>query len=342
MVNELTKLSICIATYNRGLFIGETLDSILIQMEFGVEIVVVDGASTDNTPEVIAKYLSSYPEMRYYREQENSGVDRDYDKAVGYARGEYCWLMTDDDLLRPGAVSRVLESINGTFDLIVVNSEVRTVDFSKVLVMRFLKFQGDREYAAKDKEKFFSEVADYLSFIGSVVIRRDLWMARDRSSYYGTVFIHVGVIFQHPAIFVVKVIADPLIIIRYGNAMWTSRGFEVWMFKWPQLIWSFSDFSDQSKSVVCHREPWMLIKKLILFRATGGYSMHEYKHFIAVKTKGWSCGVYMAIALFPAAIVNLLASFYLVLCNRNARAGLYDLSRSRHATWVSRFLGRFL
>lgn len=56
------KLSICIATYNRGKFIGETLDSILVQMEPGVELLVVDGASPDNTPEVMAQYLSLHPE----------------------------------------------------------------------------------------------------------------------------------------------------------------------------------------------------------------------------------------------------------------------------------------
>ena len=158
------KLSICVATYNRGKFIGETLDSILCQSMQGVEIVVVDGASPDNTPEVMAPYLSAHPEIRYFREQENSGVDRDYDKAVAYATGEYCWLMTDDDLLRPGAVSRVLERIDGSPDLVVVNAEVRNYDFSIVLQERILDFSGDREYGAEDGEKFFSEAAG-LSFV---------------------------------------------------------------------------------------------------------------------------------------------------------------------------------
>jgi len=336
------KLSICITTYNRGRFIGETLDSILGQMVSGVELVIVDGASPDNTHEVMAQYLLRYPEIRYFREQANSGVDGDYDKAVGYARGEYCWLMTDDDLLCPKAIPRVLESINGVFDLVVVNAEVRNVDFSRVLETRLLKFTSDREYATKDGEIFFSEVANYLSFIGGVVMKRSVWLERDRSSYYGTLFIHVGVIFQHPPINRVKVIADPLIIIRYGNAMWTSRGFEIWMFKWPQLIWSFPDFSDQSKSAVCSKEPWRPMKKLILYRATGGYTVFEYRHFIAVRTKGLSRGVYMVIAMFPAAIVNVFVSLYCVFVNRNTRSVLYDLSRSQNATWVSRFLARFL
>jgi abequosyltransferase len=46
-------LSICIATYNRGGYIGETLDTIIPQLDNDVELLVVDGASTDNTKDVV-------------------------------------------------------------------------------------------------------------------------------------------------------------------------------------------------------------------------------------------------------------------------------------------------
>jgi len=335
-------LSICIATYNRGKFIGETLDSILGQPLQDVEIVVVDGASPDNTPKVMASYLSAHPEIRYFREQENSGVDRDYDKAVAYAKGEYCWLMTDDDLLRPGAVSRVLENIEGSPDLVIVNAEVRNFDFSKVLQARILDITGDREYGAEDGENFFSDAASYLSFIGGVVVRRDLWLHRDRSPYFGSLFIHIGVIFQHPPIKKTRVIADPFIAIRYGNAMWTSRSFEIWMFKWPQLIWSFKDFSDHAKALVYPREPWRDIKKLVFFRATGGYTPAEYRRLLREKVNGTSRLLPWAIAMTPASVVNFFASLYCILWNRKARSGMYDLSRCAHATWASRLGARIL
>lgn len=335
------RLSICIATYNRGGFIGETLDSILSQMQPGVELVVVDGASPDNTSDVMAQYLVRYPEIRYYREQENSGVDGDYDKAVGYARGEYCWLMTDDDLLLAGSVGRVLGSLGSKPALVVVNAEVKNAELSAVLNERMLKFTSDREYGQQDADRFFAEVANYLSFIGGVVINRQLWLERDRASYYGTLFIHVGVIFQHPPMTGVQVIADPLIVIRYGNAMWSPRGFEIWMFKWPQLIRSFADFSEESKRRVCVSEPWRNWRGLIFYRATGAYSVAEFYKFISHRLRGLEWLRAYLLAIIPASMASLACIAYFVLARRTDYMVWYDLLRSRSSSRLSRWVGGF-
>jgi glycosyltransferase involved in cell wall biosynthesis len=331
------KLSICIATYNRGQFIGETLDSILIQMEPGVEIVVVDGASPDNTPEVMAHYMSRHPEICYFRELENSGVDADFDKAVSYARGSYCWLMTDDDLLRLGAITKVLSAINGEDDLIIVNSEVRNVDLSEVFENQRLVLDADRVYRAADSEAFFADTAGYLSFIGCVVVRRTCWIARNRSVYYGSLFIHVGVIFQSPPITNVKVIAEPLIIIRYGNAMWTSRSFEIWMFKWPELIWSFPDFSNPVKRKVCRRKPWRSAKALFHNRALGAYTVAEFRKFWPSDEGKVDCVIAYLLSIFPGSLANLVMVLYFSTLTKPAKMALHDLLYSRNAGVLSRF-----
>src|SRR4051794_24283838 len=106
-------LSLCIATYNRGRFIGQTLDSIVSQLPSGVEVVIVDGASPDETATVVSKYAAHVDVIRYFREDTNSGVDADFDKAVSYAAGDHCWLLPDDDLLAPGAIERVLLALEG-------------------------------------------------------------------------------------------------------------------------------------------------------------------------------------------------------------------------------------
>ncbi|MGD9726973.1 MAG: glycosyltransferase family 2 protein [Nitrospiraceae bacterium] len=335
------QLSICITTFKRGPFIGETLDSILPQIGDGVELLVVDGASPDGTPRVMAEYVAKNPGIRYFREKENSGIDGDYDKAVKYALGKYCWLMTDDDLLHEGAIATVLKVLEEDPDLVVVNSELKTVDMSMVLADNMLDLAGQEKYEPREAERAFVDVAKYMSFIGGVVIKRSVWLDRDRTTYYGSLFIHVGVVFQRP-VGLVRVIRQPLIAIRYGNAMWTPRGFEIWMFKWPSLIWSFANYSPEAKAGICLQEPWKVKKKVLLYRALGGYGREEFRRFIAPKVRGFTRLAYATIAVLPPALMNSLASIYCAFINRKARSDLYDLSRSRHATWLSRTLARTL
>ncbi len=61
------KLSICIPTHNRARFIKETLENVISQADDAVEIVIVDGASTDNTEEVARFFQQKFENIIYYR-----------------------------------------------------------------------------------------------------------------------------------------------------------------------------------------------------------------------------------------------------------------------------------
>jgi len=333
------KLSICIATHCRGLFIGETLNSILSQVTSEVEIIIVDGASPDCTPEVVSEYLSNYSQIRYYRESENSGVDRDYDKAVSYASGEYCWLMTDDDLMRPGAIDRVLSELRVANDLIIANAEVRDANLANLLSPSRLALTNDRTYLCSESEIFFSECLRYLSFIGSIIIKRELWIDRDRSRYYGSLFIHVGVICQKPLSNAIRVISEPLITIRFGNAMWTPRGFEIWMFMWPQLIWSFQGYSDNAKRSVYPKNPSDNPARLFYFRALGAYGLPEFRKFMRKKPRVIKLFAYV-ISRFPARLANYMCILSLIIFKRSSLMAIYDLSQSSTSTAAGRLLAR--
>ncbi len=108
------RLSICIATLNRARFLKEMLDGILDQASDEVEVVIVDGASSDGTEEVVHGLQRRFPCIRYIRREKAMGVDRDFDYAVQHAIGEYCWVLCDDDVLKPGAVAKVLSRHEGS------------------------------------------------------------------------------------------------------------------------------------------------------------------------------------------------------------------------------------
>jgi abequosyltransferase len=340
MTNQL-KLSICIATYRRAQYIGQTLDSIIPQLNEHVELVVVDGASPDDTAAVVQSRVDRGARVRYFRESTNSGVDQDYDKAVGYAVGDYCWLMSDDDLLVSGAVDRVLRELEAQPDLVVANAKVMNADLSIDLNPRLLDVSTDQRWDSSGGEGLFAQVGAYLSFIGGVIVRRAFWQARPREAFYGSLFIHVGVLFQSPAVERGCVIAEPLIVIRYGNAMWSGRSFEIWMFKWPQLIWSFRHFSEASRTRVVTRFPFLSAKRMFFWRAVGSYSLSEYESYLHGAPPLRRGLVQKLIARIPGRLANLICGvYYLMLPRKQAGMQVYDLARAGHSSGLSRWLAQ--
>jgi glycosyltransferase involved in cell wall biosynthesis len=325
-------LSICIATYNRADFIGETLDSVISQLSDEVEIVVVDGASTDNTQTVMEEYAAKCPGLRYIRLPRKGGVDQDFCKAVDYANGEYCWLFSDDDLFKPGAVQRVLQELRNNHSLVIVNANVMNRDFSVEFQPSMLNNTEDEIYQPGSLDALFNRIILTVSFIGSVVIKRSLWLQREHARYFGTEFIHIGVIFQDQLPSTAYVIAQPYISIRYGNAQWSSRSFEIWMQKWPRLLWSFDHISDETKRKGVKPEPWRRLKTLRLYRALGSYSPEMYEKVVAPSNASglWKLAA-LIISRIPQPAWNAYMLWYLKTFKNKAKKQMtiYDLSLTR-------------
>ncbi len=326
-------LSICIATYNRARFIGATIESILPELDDSTELLIVDGASTDDTPAVVEGYLHRSDRIRYHRQSVNGGVDRDFAAAVELARGRYCWLFADDDLFRPGAVACVQSHLAEGHSLIIANTEVRNADFSEVLIPNRVGFDADRVYAVGEDDRLFAETSVFLTFIGCVIIKRELWRERAKEPYFGTEFIHFGVIFQAPLPGTTLVIAAPLTQIRYGNALWTARGFEIWVMRWPALVWSMPR-SEEAKRKVVRRERWREPLMLLGHRAMGTYSMEQYDRWIAPAGPPLLARLLArAIARIPGRALNATARAALSLLPRSILPMFaLDLRNSRFAT----------
>ncbi|MFK7828882.1 MAG: glycosyltransferase family 2 protein [Congregibacter sp.] len=334
-VHNAPLLSLCIATRNRAHLLPETLASLRPQLSDDIELVFVDGGSTDATKSVVRDFAAEGHSVQYHYHDDRAGLDRDYDRAVEYASGRFCWLLTDDDLIDADGIASVRNLLDSDTNLLVLNSRVASADFHLQLQDTRMPDDVDDAGINNTDDLFLRQLGDTLSFIGAVVIRRQLWLSRDRESFYGCMFVHVGVILQHPPIDGVKVRVKPIMTLRYGNASWSSRTFEIWSVLWPQLIWQFDAYSPVAKAAVIAEYPYLSALYLLKQRARGAYGLSHYRAQVAPRTAGLSRFMAWLVAACPGSVVNVLAVIYVGLLGGGGKLGLYDLQNSPHANRVS-------
>ena len=92
-------VSVIVPCYNYGRFIAETLKSLQNQTLQNWECVVVDDGSTDNSAEVVQKFVESDPRVRYVYQQ-NQGLPAARNTGIRATTGKYIQFLDSDDLLQ--------------------------------------------------------------------------------------------------------------------------------------------------------------------------------------------------------------------------------------------------
>lgn len=108
-------LSICIPTFNRAIYLEDTILSIIKQRRFQetneVEIVISDNCSEDNSYEVCEKFIAIFGDkVHYYRNSENI-KDENFEKVLSYGKGVYLKLNNDTLKHQEGSLDKMLQTI---------------------------------------------------------------------------------------------------------------------------------------------------------------------------------------------------------------------------------------
>jgi abequosyltransferase len=118
-------LTIAIPTYNRARFLRELLPVLAEELrdESRVELIISDNASPDETPSVVHDFIQRGLRARYIRNDQNVGPDANFLQCFEQAGGKYVWIFSDDDLIVPGALARILSYCEtAEYDLIWVSN----------------------------------------------------------------------------------------------------------------------------------------------------------------------------------------------------------------------------
>ncbi len=92
------KVSVLIPTYNMACFLDEAIESVLTQTFEDFELIVMDNASTDNTEDIVNKYLGDV-RVKYFRNNLNVGMTKNWNKCLLVANGKYIKFLNADDKL---------------------------------------------------------------------------------------------------------------------------------------------------------------------------------------------------------------------------------------------------
>src|SRR5882762_9584184 len=91
-------VSIAICTYNGARFIRPLLQSITDQSYDDLEIIIVDDCSQDGTFDILNTFQEADRRVKLYRNEQNLGYVKNFEKAIDLCTGEYIALCDQDDI----------------------------------------------------------------------------------------------------------------------------------------------------------------------------------------------------------------------------------------------------
>jgi glycosyltransferase involved in cell wall biosynthesis len=105
-------VDVVVPSYNYAHYLPGCVGSLFSQEGVDVRVLVIDDASSDNTPTVAARLLGQYSRLEYRRHTTNAGHIATYNEGLlSWAAAPYVLLLSADDLLAPGALKRAVDQM---------------------------------------------------------------------------------------------------------------------------------------------------------------------------------------------------------------------------------------
>lgn len=106
MLREVPTVSVAIASYNYGRYLGDSIRSALDQEGVRLEVVVVDDASRDDSVAVAKEIASLDSRVKVFAHEDNRGHIATFNEALGRCSGEFLVKLDSDDMLTVGSLAR--------------------------------------------------------------------------------------------------------------------------------------------------------------------------------------------------------------------------------------------
>ena len=144
------KVSVLVPVFDGEKFLAECLESVLSQDFSDFQLLVSDNASTDSTPEIIARYAKKDSRIVAWRNSENIGFQKNFQLCLQRAQGEHIkFLCADDKLLVPSALGKMSALLSEKSSVSLVSSAAQLIDPQSKLIRTRKPLATDQVMAGK-------------------------------------------------------------------------------------------------------------------------------------------------------------------------------------------------
>lgn len=135
-------ISIVTPSFNQARYLEATIQSVLSQGYAPIEYILIDGASTDGSVDIIRKHKDRFA---YWVSEKDNGQAEAINKGLVRAKGEIVAWLNSDDYYLPNTISEVVKAFEENPDILMVYGDVLAVDEQgqtiNVLKYRQLSFE---------------------------------------------------------------------------------------------------------------------------------------------------------------------------------------------------------
>jgi len=143
--NNKPLISIIVPVYNVSPYLVKAINSLRVQSMQNIEIICVDDCSTDNSLEILRKFIGIDPRIKLLAHEKNYGVSCARNTALKIAKADYIMFLDPDDYTSPNFCETMYKAINESdYDLAVCNVNI---EISPSMNGRNRGYTNDKNYA---------------------------------------------------------------------------------------------------------------------------------------------------------------------------------------------------
>lgn len=148
------RVTVGLPVFDSERFLEQTLQSILAQTYADFELLISDNVSSDATPEIARDFCRRDRRVRYFRNDVNIGADRNYNRCIELARGDYFWGIGYDDLVDPTYLERCMAILEADPSIACCHTRMYRIDGSGNVIG---EFEGHDFSAAPSPHERFAD-----------------------------------------------------------------------------------------------------------------------------------------------------------------------------------------